>query len=62
VHKKCSGLKGRMKVDSDYQCTNCRVNGTTAILAASGRKDNLMVENGKSVECVVVCCYLGIYA
>ena len=25
----------------------------------SGKKDNLLMENGQSVECVEACCYLG---
>ena len=32
VHKKCSGVKDRVKVDSDYQCKQCSVNGTTVLL------------------------------
>ena len=55
--KKCSGLKGRMKAD---QCTKCRVNGITSIGAACGKKDNLLMENSKSVKCVEAWCYLGI--
>jgi hypothetical protein len=29
VHKKCSGVKRRLKSDSNYQCKKCRVNGAT---------------------------------
>ena len=50
VHKKCIGLNGRVKAD---QCTKYMVNGVTSVGAASGKKENLLLENGESVECVV---------
>jgi len=58
VHKKCSGVKGRLKVDSDYQCKKCSVNGTT-IGAESGKKKKILLETGESIECVEEFCYLG---
>jgi hypothetical protein len=45
-----------MKAD---QCTKCRVNGITSVEAVSEKKDNLLMENSKSVKCVEAWCYLG---
>ena len=42
-----------------FQCKKCSVNGTTTVGAASGKKKNLLLENGESVECVEEFCYLG---
>ena len=57
VHKKFSGVKGRLKVDCDYQCKKCSVNGTT-VGAESGKK-KILLESGESIECVEEFCYLG---
>ena len=51
-------MKGRLKVDSDYQCKKCSVNGTT-VGAAIGKKKNPLLEYGESIECVEELCYLG---
>ena len=51
VRCKCSGVKGRLKVDSDYQCKKCSVNGTT-VGAESGKKKKILLESGESIECV----------
>ena len=59
VHKKCSGVKGRLKMDSDYQCKTCSVNGKT-VVTESGKKKTILLENGESIECVEEFCYLGI--
>jgi hypothetical protein len=49
VHKKCSGVKGRLKMDSDYQCKTCSVNGKT-VVTESGKKKNISLESGESIE------------
>ena len=59
VHKKCSGVKGRLKVDSNFQCKKCSVNGTTTVGAVSAKNKNLLLENSESIECVEEFCYLG---
>src|SRR5208282_1755661 len=59
VHKKCSGVKGRLKVDGDYQCKKCSVNGTT-VGTESGKKKNILLESGETIDCVEEFCYLGI--
>ena len=58
VHKKCSGVKGRLKVDGDYQCKKCSVNGTT-VGTESGKKKNILLESGETIDCVEEFCYLG---
>ena len=50
-------MKGRLKVDSDYQCKKCSVNGTT-VGTESGKKKNILLESGESIECVEEFCYL----
>ena len=44
VHKNCSGVKGRLKADSNYQCLKCQVNGKTTIEAGVGKKELIVVE------------------
>ena len=56
VHTKCSVVKGRLKVDRNFQCKKCIVNGTT-VGAAMGKKGNLLLENGESIECIEEFCY-----
>ena len=58
VHKNCSGVKGRLKVDSNYQCLKCQVNGITTIEAGVGKKGNSLLSSGTSVDCVEEFCYL----
>ena len=59
VHKNCSGVKGRLKADSNYQCLKCQVNGKTTIEAGVGKKENLLLSSGTSVDWVEEFCYLG---
>ena len=56
---KCSGVKGWLNTNSNFQCKKCRVNGTTSIGAASGKQEYVLIENDKSVEWFEKCCYLG---
>ena len=51
LHTKCSGVKGRLKLDSAYQCKKCSVNGTT-VGAESRKKKKILLESGESIECV----------
>ena len=50
-------MKGWLKVDSDYQCKKCSVNGTT-VGTESGKK-KILLESSESIECVEEFCYLG---
>ena len=59
MHKNCSGVKGRLKVDNNYQCLKCQVSGKTTIEAGVGKKENLLLSSGTSVDCVEEFCYLG---
>ena len=56
VHKNCSGVKGRLKADNNYQCLKCQVNGKTTIEA--GVEKNLLLSSSTSVDCVEEFCYL----
>jgi hypothetical protein len=58
VHKKCSGVKGRVKADIDYHCKKCK-NGTVNIMAETSNKEKCLMENGVSLDCVEEFCYLG---
>ena len=46
VHKKCSGVKGRLNADSNHQCKKCSVNGRTTVGAAIRKKENLLLKYG----------------
>jgi hypothetical protein len=60
VHKKCSGVKGRLKVDSCYQCMQCRAIGPgTVETVAVSKKDKVFLEKDVMFECVNEFCYLG---
>ena len=59
MHKNCSGVKGRLKADSNYQCLKCQVKGKTTIEAGVGKKENLLLWSDTSVDCVEEFCYLG---
>jgi hypothetical protein len=39
VHKRCSGVKGWLNADINYQCRKCRVNGTTTIGSPEGGEE-----------------------
>ena len=55
VHKKCSGIAGKLKHADGYRCRRC-VDGNPASLRAL---QPISLENGQSFECVEKFCYLG---
>ena len=57
AHTKCSEVKGRLKADSNHQCMKCIVYGTTTVGAAMGKKENLLLEYGESIEHTEEFCY-----
>jgi hypothetical protein len=60
VHKKCSGVKGRLKADIVYCCRKCKTNGgVTNPKTGLGRKESVSLEKDVSFECVDEFCYLG---
>ena len=56
VHKKCSGVKGKLKEDLGYRCGKC-VGGVRAESCADEQEAVLV--DGSSFECVNRFCYLG---
>jgi len=58
VHKKCSGVKGRLKTDGEYKCMKCKNLQTVTTEVSAGRKENICLEKDVSVECVEEFCYL----
>jgi hypothetical protein len=55
VHKKCSGVKGKLKADSTFQCRKCKHPGP----AVNSGVISVELEQGVFVECVEEFCYLG---
>ena len=53
VHKKCSGIRGRLRNDGDFECAVCR--GENVVRERQER----VVLAGESFECVQEFCYLG---
>src|SRR5664279_2122963 len=58
MHNRCSGVKGSLKENSSYQCSKCKVNGTSNKEVEVVKAERLLLENGTSVECVDEFCYL----
>ena len=58
IHKKCSasGVKGKLKEDPGYRCTKC-VRGGCA--EGGAEEQEVVLENGSSLERVNRFCYLG---
>ena len=56
VHKKCSGVKGKLKDDPGYRCAKC-VGGCRAEVGVD--KQQVVLEDGSRLECVKKFCYLG---
>ena len=56
VHKKCSGVKGKLKEDPGYRCAKSLRGGCT-LGGAEGQE--VVLEDGSSLECVNRFCYLG---
>ena len=56
LHRKCSEVKGKLKEDSGYRCAKC-VKGCCAVGGAD--EQEVVLEDGSSLECVNRSCYLG---
>ena len=56
VHKKCSGVKGKLKEDPGYRCAKC-IGG--CCIEGSAAEYEVVLEDGSSLECVNRFCYLG---
>jgi hypothetical protein len=60
VHKKCSRVKGRLKAQKDYQCSNCRNTAARITVTKTGeRKKYTELETEVTINCVDEFCYLG---
>ena len=55
MHKKCSGVKGKLKPNQNFQCPVC-----TGRVANSTVEDKvLLLHNAGQLDCVDRFCYLG---
>jgi hypothetical protein len=57
IHKKCSGVKGKLKSDPSFQCRSC-IDGKSQCEQSVARREVDMGEDGK-IELVERFCYLG---
>ena len=56
IHKKCSGIRSRLKTVVGFQCTNC----SQGLVAETISQKLCSIKlNGDSLECVDKFCYLG---
>jgi hypothetical protein len=55
VHKRCSGISGRLKYDADFRCRRCLDDDSAQVVLLS----EVELEPGVKVECVPKFCYLG---
>ena len=57
IHKNlCSGVKGKLKEDPGYECAKCVRGGCTE---GGAEEQEVVLEDGSSLECVNRFCYLG---
>ena len=49
IHKKCSGVKGRLKEDPGYRCAKCVSGGHAEDVT---EEQEVVLEDGSSLECV----------
>jgi hypothetical protein len=56
IHKKCSGVKGMLKEDQGYRCGKCVREGCAE---GGAEEQEVVLEDGSSLECVNRFCYLG---
>ena len=55
VHKRCSGISGRLRCDADFHCKRCMDGDSAQVVLLS----EVELEPGVKVECVPKFCYLG---
>ena len=55
VHKRCSGISGRLGYVADFRCRRCLDGDSAQVLLSS----EVELEPGVKVECVSKFCYLG---
>ena len=55
IHKKCSGVEGRLQVVVDFHCRKC---GDSDITSQVERKE-IEISVNENLECVEQFCYLG---
>ena len=59
VHKKCSGIKGRLKQDPQFKCARCMEGRLAGREEESQEKIDIDIGQGDTVEGVSEFCYLG---
>ena len=55
IHKKCAGVKGRLKADVNFCCSVCASGGHSN----TTHENELLLDDAGSLECVDKFCYLG---
>ena len=55
VHKRCSGISGRLRYDADFRCRRCMDGDSAQVVLLR----EVELEPGVKVECVPKFCYLG---
>ena len=55
IHKRCTNLKGRLKLDPTFKCKKCRGEVTAPVIPEIGP----VVIDGETIEIVKSFCYLG---
>ena len=56
IHKRCSGVKGRLKPDVNFKCAKCR---TGRLVVDEPERTEVAVGSDGELECVEKFCYLG---
>ena len=56
MKKKCSGVKGKLKEDPSYRCAKC---GRGCCAEGDAEEQEVVLEDGSSLECVNKFCYVG---
>ena len=58
VHKRCSGISGKLKSNVDYYCRRCCLEGENGLFQSVLLKE-VVIEPNVKLECVPKFCYLG---
>ena len=56
IHKRCSGVTGKLRENVNYRCANCAVDKVGSV---DVEEKEVVLEDGSRFECVYNFCYLG---